>query len=42
VSLRDVVCGLHPHERVHLDSKGFFNPQRYDAGDVGLAVKQAG
>ncbi len=26
--LGDVVGGLHPHERVHLHSKGFLNAER--------------
>jgi len=40
--LGDVVGGLHPHERVHLHSKGFLNAERHVPGKVRLAVKQAG
>jgi hypothetical protein len=29
--LRDVVRGLHPHERVHLYAKGFLNTQGHVA-----------
>lgn len=40
--LGDVVGGLHPHERVHLHSKGFLNAECPIPGKVNLAVKQAG
>ena len=40
--LGDVVRGLHPHERVHLHSKGFLNAERHIPGEVSLAVKEAG
>ena len=40
--LGNVIRGLHPHERVHLDPEGFFNTQRHVPGKVGLAVEQAG
>jgi len=36
--LGDVVGGLHPHERVHLHSKGFLNAERHIPGKVSLAV----
>jgi hypothetical protein len=39
--LGDVVGDLHPHERVHLHSKGFLNAERHIPGKVSLAVKQA-
>ena len=40
--LGDVIGGLHPHEGVHLHSKGLLNAQRHVPGKVRLAVKQAG
>jgi hypothetical protein len=36
--LGDVVGGLHPHERVHLHSKGFLNTERHIPGKLSLAV----
>ena len=39
--LGDIVGGLHPHERVHLHSKGFLNAERHVPGKGSLAVKQA-
>src|SRR5271165_183941 len=38
----DVVGRLHSHERVHLDSKRFFDAERHVAGEIGLAVQKAG
>jgi hypothetical protein len=40
--LGNIVCGLHPHKRVHLHSKSFFNAQRHVPGKVSLAVEEAG
>jgi hypothetical protein len=40
--LGDVVGSLHPHERVHLHTKGFLNAERHIAGKVSLPVEQAG
>ena len=40
--LRDVVGGLHPHERVHLHAERFLDSQRHVAGQAGSAVEQTG
>ena len=41
-SFSDVVGGLHPHQRIHLDPKCLFNTERHVARQVGLTVEQAG
>ena len=40
-SLGDIVRTLHPHERVHLHAKGFFDAERHISRKVGFAVEQA-
>jgi hypothetical protein len=37
-SPRDVIGGLHPHERVHLHAKGLFNTQGHIPGKIRLAA----
>ncbi len=41
-SAGDVVRGLHPHERVHLDGERLLDAQGHVAGEVRLAVQQGG
>jgi hypothetical protein len=38
--LRNVVGGLHPHQRVHLHPECFLDTQRHLTGQRGLGVKQ--
>ena len=40
--LGNVIGSLHPHERVHLHSKGFLDAERHIPGKISPAVKQAG
>ena len=40
-SLGDIVRSLHPHERVHLHAKGFFDAERHISRKIGFAVEQA-
>jgi hypothetical protein len=40
--LSDIVRRLHPHERVHLYSECFFDPEGHIPGKVSLAVQKAG
>ena len=39
--LRDVIGGLHAHQRIHLYAKGFFDAEGHVPGEVGLGVEQA-
>jgi hypothetical protein len=36
--LRNVIRGLHLHQRIHLHAKRFFNPERHDPRKVSFAV----
>jgi hypothetical protein len=38
----DVIGDLHPHQCVHFGADGLLDPKRHIAGQVGLAIKEAG
>jgi hypothetical protein len=39
---RDVICRLHPHQRVHLNPESHLNSQRHVAGKGCLEVEETG
>ena len=41
-ALSNVIGRLHPHQRIHLHSEGFFDAERNIPGEAGLAVEYAG
>jgi hypothetical protein len=38
-SARDVVRGLHPHQRVHSHPECLFNAKGHIAGEIGFAIQ---